>query len=261
MYAYVVFMLNRQYKKVEFKKRPLLHQFFLVGLSCWLIYIFLDIFMYSFAAVSFDPTIDIVAYGYDVAHPSLLIINILRDVAIFCCCIMSWCYVFVPYCIRDGELKVKKLLETTKIKYGVILFALFLAAVEWIVVKVESETIIITENYDGLGILFFLCVILLYNLAAFKMVKTFRNIIKPDDSEAFKNKIKNLMIGLSLMGFGYLWALFWNIVAMSNPSLFEPVPFLLISYGIHIPWILSPYFINKGFSLKDPEILKEIFKE
>ena len=80
MYGMNLYLLNQRFKGKNWRNRPLLHRLFFTGMMGWLIYIFLDIFIFALAAYSFDTlapqgTTQIFS-GYDINYPSLFWANI-----------------------------------------------------------------------------------------------------------------------------------------------------------------------------------------
>jgi hypothetical protein len=89
-------------------------------------------------------------------------------------------------------------------------------------------------------------------MAAFMMWYVFRKTLQTESTPEFQKKLVYFLWGIILMGFGLVWAIFWNSMYAFMPQLAEPVYYLTISYVLHGCWMASPIVIYFGLKIKIP---------
>lgn len=251
LFIIVVLRVNSQFAKIPFRDRPLVHKLFMQGLIGWTIYIFLDIFIYTYAALSFDPSVTIRVVGYDINYPSLFVFGIFRDIAFAGLTVECWSYIFVPIAIYKGERKAYEIWNKKTIKFFIIIYSIFLVINERLVVQIEANTtVIITEDYEGIGALSLLSTTILFLIAAFLLQYVIVQTSKEGISLELKKKLRYFIWGFAVMALGYIWAIFWNAMYSILPVLANPIYYLPISYMIHFFWMASPILIYKGLKIK-----------
>lgn len=254
LFALIISNVNRPFRNIRFNQRPLLHRLFLAGLSGWFVYIFLDIFIYSLADLSFDPNIPIKVMGYQWAYPSLFFANIARDIAYAGVMVECWAYFFVPIAISRGEAYTQKFLKHKPIMGIILLISGLLMLNENLIVWVFEDKIIITENYDGIGALSLLLVSILYLISGLYMFRVLRQTVQEDKRLEYAKKVRYFSWGILHMGLGYVWAIFWNVMGLFFIILTEPPYYLSISFMIHALWGASGILIYKGLNIKLPAV-------
>jgi hypothetical protein len=257
LFITVVLHVNKQFALTPFRQRPFVHRLFMQGLIGWTIYIFLDIFIYTYAAASFDPGVSMRVVGYDINYPSLFFFNIMRDIAFAGLMLECWSYIFVPIAIYKGERKAHEIWNKKPVKFFIVVYSLFLVYNEKLVVLIEANrSVIITEDYEGIGALSLLSATLLFLIAAILMYYVMKKIAEGDTSPELQKKFNYFIWGFALMACGYIWAIFWNSMYVILPVLSEPIYYLPLSYVIHGFWMSSPIMINQGLKIKLPETEK-----
>lgn len=250
LFFIIIFKVNQEFKRAPFWSRPLLHKLFVIGLSGWWVYIFLDIFIYSLADLSIDPSIPIRIVGYNCTYPSLFWGNILRDIAFAGILVESWAYYFIPYTIIKGEKKTLEMITHPFRLIMIIITSLFLIWNEKLVVVVMENQRIITEDYSGIGFLSLFSASIIYLIAAIHMFRILHQTTKTETNFRYTKKIRYFSWGILSMGFAYLWVIFWNVMALYFPILESRFLYLFISFVIHGAWMLSPILIYYGLSIK-----------
>jgi hypothetical protein len=255
MYAANLYLLNRRFKGRKWMSRPLLHRLFFTGMMGWAIYIFLDIFIFSLAAYSFDTLASLgqmqVHSGYDIEYPSLFWTNILRDVAFFAAFIMIWAYFIVPTTIKYGEAKTREMFFQKGWRItAIILITIICVANDRIKVTVYDEFIRVDTEWNGIAGFSVFFTMMVYIYAAFKTRHVLDEIRSNTDEPPIEsNRLIYLSRGLLMMGVGFMILVLIALIegAISPQLMFQLK--LVMGYCVHGIWAMSPYYIYQG--LKD----------
>jgi len=243
LFLLITIRLYRKFPNQAFNKRPLLHRLFTVGILGWTVYAICDIFIFSFAALSFDTSVPIYVVGYTLEYPSLLIANILRDIACIGQFTQVAVYFFVPDAIFEGEMKTKQKMHNPWVQFIFILCYFVLIISDMISVQITEEFIYVSPNWNGVSGFFLTFTIVFYFIAAIRIQKALSKAKYDVNSREFSKRTSLLSWGIMMMGISFLWALFWNIVGIYYFSLFL---FFFVSYSLHLFWMSSPILIYLG---------------
>jgi hypothetical protein len=244
-------LLNKKFQNTPWSNRPQLHKLILIGIFGWIIYITLDIFIYIFAAVSFEGVPPPAFFeGYTKDYPSLLIVNILRDVGFLGALTISWMYLMASFSLRFGERRTREIFQQNK------LVILAINLISSIIVIGDRIGVSITENgpkvkavYNGFSGTSILLTVVIYFTSAVLLSQTFKRISNGDESGNLKKRLTYLSIGIMNMGFGHIYWFILGQIAMFNPALFSNFNHVIFLYVFgHLIWMLSPIFIYLGLS-------------
>ncbi|TFH30142.1 MAG: hypothetical protein E4G98_02615 [Promethearchaeota archaeon] len=267
LYVVVFYTLNKKYLGVPYKNRPSIHRFFLLGIGGWILYMFLDTIIYVIAPISIPVTALKGAEftGYSIEYPSLLIANILRDIAIPGALVMAWVYCAAAVQINNGininerfffskeKLFPKK--ENIKISRG--LFYRLIAIVSVISVIILDRIVVhVIDNgqvhvASGWGIVNTIFLLGFFTYATFLMIKQILYLRTTQMEAVYKKRAQNLGWGIITYTAGlYYWGLvgviFQNLTASDYNTLI--LIFLFLGHGI---WSLSAVFIFLAFRSTD----------
>lgn len=248
-----IILISKKFSNLPWKNRPFLYRMFVSGLISWYIYITLDIFIYIFAAYSFEtysPAGQTIIYvGYDLQHPSLLIVNIIRDFAITGAIFMNWQYFIASYSILKGEAKSKHVILNKKIKSIIITIVLLLVYFDRIQVKITDKSLSVNAEWNNASGISLFITIATYIFSAIFLSRTLKSATIDETSTIFRKHIRYLRAGILIMTFGHLY---WWI--LGNLSIYYPTfigafnPIVLYYFG-HGLWTLSPIFIYLGLRM------------
>jgi len=252
----VIYFLNQKQKGVPFLNRPVIHKLFLVACVGWGVYMLLDIFIYSCAGLSFSFIDPFPIAGYPKNYPSLLIANILRDIALLGGCIHVWCYLIIPYSIKYGEHATRKLLK----KWYFILITLIAWTIfiffDVIVIDKQGYDIVVTEKWSAFGGINFILITTFYFIGAFRLRIVLKKlIIKEKVSTNYKKKMKLLIFGIFIMGCGHIVSIIRNFIVLIF-SLSQNLEFWIFLVGSYLQfycWLLSPIYIFKSLNVEIEE--------
>jgi hypothetical protein len=246
-FGLVISTVTKKFQKLPPTQRPLLNILFARGLVGWFIYTLMDILIFQIGAISFTGISDIELHGYNFNYPSLVAANIFRDIGLSAGFYNFWCFYFIPHTILYGEERTKHLIESWwRIAIYIGLTAITVLNDHVGIIK-HSEFMNIYTNADGIfGAIIIFIPIAIYIITVWnfrKILKRYRNqITNPLDNR----RIQLLIWGMLVMLFSYLWFFLNNMIAAAF-GLFEVFWYLLIvSYVLHICWIVSPIIIYLG---------------
>jgi hypothetical protein len=246
-----IILINKKYSSTQWKERPQFHKLFLMGLIGWFIYIALDILIYTVAGISMTELTPIGNYaGYLLEYPSLLIVNILRDIAFLGSMIMSWCYLIAAFALRFEEEKIKEAFTSNKIVLTImIVISIIIIAGDIIQVSVEDTGITVSGIFNGFAGFAIILNVSVYVFSAILLYATLRSVAKDDPSKSFRRRITFFMWGVIFMGLGHIWWITLGIISIVNPKLliFPLLMYFFIGHGF---WIASPILIYFGFARK-----------
>ncbi len=251
LFLLIIVMVNKKFKGFPILKRPVLHQAFLLGICGWFVYIFIDIFIYTFAAKSFNETMVGTYEGYTKDHPSLFVANIFRDMAIIGMQIETWAYFFLPIIISKGGKKAIQILKKPWVLITIISLSAMIVINDVMVVEIRESNIVIREKYNGIHLFSILFAIFIYFYAAIRLFITLSKTTE-NESKVIQKRSKKLGWGVLVIGLGYLWAIIWNAIAVFIPELYEnKFIFLFVSIIIHLLWTLSPILLYQSLFAYD----------
>jgi|SRR5271157_134180 len=245
----------------SFKEQYYLNRTFFYAFLSWFVYISLDIVIFLFAAISFDPNIATPpggVTGYPLAYPSLFITQILRDVGMAGGILNMLFLLVAAYQIRHG-------LEETKVNlthnpFALVLMIVFLVVADYfdqiMVIITPGQVALVTAQFSGMGLFALAVEVAVYFVSAFML----RRAMFRDTSGADPSLLKRLRFiswGVLLMGIGDLyWVVegaLWNAPSNApNFLLLQDVSFLLLIIG-HVIWTLSPILVYLGLRRTGPE--------
>lgn len=248
LFIFNIFLINKKYRKTPWKERPSFHKFFLVGMMGWTVYIFLDIFIYTLAGLSMDPTTQHGSYqGYDTNYPSLFFVNVLRDIGFIASLIMSWCYLLAAFSLRYDEERLMSVFTRnilTLITMAII--TLVIAGGDFIQITISDTGASVSGVFNEFGAVAIFLNVLIFVLSAIWLFLTLKSVTNKETSQAFKNRIRFFMWGVLFMGFGHIYWLLLGLLASFYPT-FLLLPELVYYIVGHAFWTISPIFIYMGF--------------
>ncbi len=270
LYVLVAFTLNKKYKGIPFKKRPSMHRFFLSGICGWILYMFLDTFIYVIAPISIPVTtpVDTRFNVYPIEYPSLLIANILRDIAMPGALVMAWTYCAAAVQINNGIninerfffSKEKMFPEKDKIKISRGLFFRLIAIVSVVTVIITDRIVVhvIADGQvhvaSGWGIINTIFILGFFTYATILMIKQILYLRTTQMEAVYKKRAQNLGWGIISYTAGlYYWGLVGVIFQNWSASNTVILIFLFLGHGI---WSLSAVFIYLAFRSTDESTTK-----
>jgi hypothetical protein len=250
-YLAVLFALNRRNKSTPFFKRNALHQFFLIGVLGWIIYIFLDSIIYVIAPLSLSEGLpaETVFFGYS-EYPSLLWANILRDFGMLGGIIMALCYCAAAVKIFNGTNIFTTVFESTVRKALVFIFVIVVVLLDVVTVTYITPDAIHVSS--GMGIqaiqnfpISSILIILIFSLSAFLMIRQLINIRRTDMEPEYKNRARKLGFGIITFTVGLYYWILTSVVFLFLPSLASFSLFFL--YFGHAIWTFSAILLFLAF--------------
>jgi hypothetical protein len=260
LFLIAIFFLNRRYPGINMRKRPQLHQFLICGLILWFTYIFLDIFIYTIAGLSFEanlPGVTTTYVGYTIEYPSLFVANILRDIGFIGAIGLGWIYLYAALLIQMGERKFEEKIFRNRLLNLLILSSIVIIVInDRMFVKISGDSINVSAVFNGISGFAILLTIITYAIGAFLLANTLRISIKEEKSPQFRKQIRSLILGMVFMGLGHSYWLILGQIASVNPQILGLLPILVWYYIGHGFWSASAVFIVIGFRniKKDAEL-------
>ena len=258
-YILVLFTLNRKYKGINLRKRPPLHQYFVIGIAAWIFYMVFDSVIFVIAPISISgPILSETTYqGYFTEFTSLTIANILRDIAIFGAICHAWIYCAAAVKIQTGVNLTSKIFGSKEPIFTInkksltwghlarfisVIILIAVVYLDQIVVLVKSDGIIHVSSDWGIGLI---VILILYSVSTFLM---FRQLMalrdKPMEAE-YKKRAKFLGWSIIIFTIGlYYWGLTGFLVDWV-PSLAGYI--LIFLYFGHIIWMISGIYVYLAF--------------
>ncbi|MHA1672743.1 MAG: hypothetical protein ACTSYI_03865 [Promethearchaeota archaeon] len=275
LYVVVAFTLNKKYKGIPFKKRPSLHRFFLTGICGWILYMFLDSFIYIIAPISIPDTVPIgTEFGlYPIEYPSLLIANIMRDIAIPGALVMAWVYCAAAVQINNGIninerfffSKEKLFPEKDNVKISRGLFFRIIAFISVVSViwldRIEVTLLDIGQVHvaSGWGIINSIFLLAFFTYATILMIKQILYLRTTQMEAVYKKRAQNLGWGIISYTAGlYYWGLVGVIFQGLSANNTVILIFLFLGHGI---WSLSAVFIFLAFRSTEESTTKTSAEE
>ncbi len=224
--------------------KPLRDQFYLnrtmfYGFIAWTVYIAVDLVIYLFAAQSFNlavltPTSGV--SGYDLAYPSLLIANILRDIGMAGGVLNALIIFSAAYQIRYGRARFQKKVSRNPLTLVIIgVFTVSTIMFDQIKVTIKPTGVSISATFADLALIFLSVLICIYIYGAITFRTSIFQGIKEVD-ERLKNRLQFLSIGVLLMGIGHIYWVIMGVLAGINP-IFGSLEFKILG---HLIWVISP---------------------
>ena len=249
LFSLIIQRETYKYKGVPWGERSQIHKLFLVGSIGWTTFLFLDIFIFLLAGVSFNPNSVSGNYeGYDVHNVSLLWANILRDISTIGFLVLLWCNFIISYNIKYGEERTSQIFFN-KPSYAIMASSLILVFFETVEVSIKSGTIIVDAVWTGLAGLSVTIVTIVYLTAILRLEILLRNS-KQNLSENYIKQIRYVIRGLALIGYGLLFLFIAGLLKNVFPDIFsnQEARFIVQFVG-HLLWTLSPIYILRGIAL------------
>jgi hypothetical protein len=243
-----IWLINKKNKGTAWKDRAQFHKSFLFGMISWTIYIFLDLLIYICAGLSMDATTPYGTYqGYDTNFPSLVIVNILRDISFVASIVVSWNYLIAAFALLFDEEKVKSVFTKNAITiFLMIALTIIIAGGDIIQISLSAEGINVSGIFNGFAGLSIALNVLIYVISAILLFRTLSVITSEDPSKIFKKKIKFFMWGVLFMGFGHIYWLILGLISLFAPNILI-LPILFYYFLGHSFWTISPVLIYLGF--------------
>ncbi|HMF33612.1 MAG TPA: hypothetical protein VKK79_19470 [Candidatus Lokiarchaeia archaeon] len=232
----------------SYKDQYYLNRTFFFAFLSWVFYITCDLFIFLFAAVSFDPTVPITAVGYDLGHPSLLVANILRDIGLTGGLLNAIFLLIAAMQIRYGEKETKR--KVTRNPISIIVIVAFLViggAFDMIKVQIGSNgNVSINPYYASVTIITLSTAVGVYFAAAFALRSSLYYNIK-EAPPLLRRRLRLLSFGVLLMGVGEAyWILKGVLNLVPAFTVFITTNDLWLKIAGHCIWILSPVLIYLG---------------
>jgi len=242
-------------KKINDKNQlsiPFLYQLFIFGVFCWTIYTILDIIIFSFAAVSFESSIDTVVSGYDVAYPSLFIANILREISILAVFGFIISFYIAHHVIISGEHYARHVIAEKRVKLLIFAQILILCIFENIEVSIKGLKVRIMNQSPLFVFIFsFFTPILLFSVASICILSvSFKNCEKNRFYGDEQRRINLISVGYFILALGFNWFLFWMIIDAFFGILVIEVLFTIVNLTLHAFWVTSAILIYLAFRKK-----------
>jgi hypothetical protein len=256
-----ILFINQKYHGTNFRNRPLLHKFLLIGLFGWLIYTIMDVILWELAWDSIPiESAPGVYSGYPSEYPKLLIANILRDFGALGGMIMNWSFLIASYCIKWGESKTKKIFwENKVVRYFVILFTLVLVAGDQVSVTIwEDGSLSASSLTVGLGLIFVLSGLIFYFIAAILLIQSLIQAGKEDRDLSFKKKLRVLSLGILFMGIGHVYWIIYSQIGNAFPD-WTAQTIVWVSFSLigHLLWMCSPICISIALKSEKSQIIDQ----
>lgn len=251
----LLFFLNillsiRVYRDIPWNGRPIVNRLLIIGMSGWLVYIFLDIFIYLIAPISMDGVIAPAYFiGYDIRYPSLTFANILRDFAFAGACIILWSYFLIALIIRYGEAATFKILKNHPSIVIFILFSSILFIInDQVGVSITETQVKVNAVFTGISGISLITFILFYFLSAILLNRSFQIgfSIDPTMMEKLKVRINALTTGIFFMGFGNLYWVILGLIQGIVPGLNTEFYRVILHFLGHAIWATSPILMYYG---------------
>jgi hypothetical protein len=243
----VVLMINQKYKDIPFLKRPMLHQFFMLGFLGWTLYAILNIFVYSFGALSFDINTDIEIIGYSKLYPSLNIANFLRDICLIGFCTQMWGYYYATNLIQKGELATKKSLKMPFVHIFFVVLMVLTIIYDDVYVTIENGKVDVGGAGNSFTIFSQLIIpIVVFVIIIIRLNSVLKAIIKdPECDKRYMKKINSFRLGIIMMAMSSIWYIFWRIIGV---IIYPPPSYLIlfVALGLHGFWIAYPLMIYRS---------------
>lgn len=251
--AYII--KNRAGK--AFKDQYLLNRILIIGFLAWAQYITLDLFLYLIAPQSFDPNIAILSTGYDLAHPSLLLANILRDIATVGGYTFIWSMFLAAYIILHGEAQTRRRFFNNPVFIVAILaYGVFFIFTDEIFVQIRpGQDTVVNMFASGLSLVTLTITITIYVISALFFRKA-SSIGIYSTTPALRRRIKLLSVAVLLLAFTLVYWLVKGVLE-SLPGVGTVVLSINILLEIigHGMWSLAPILMY--ISLREPLPAKE----
>ena len=249
LFFVIISLMIRDYKETPFKERPQLHQLLLIGLSGWFVYITLDIIIYIVAPVSFPfSAADGIYTGYPSQYPSLLIANILRDIAFVGACLIAWCYFIAAFNIYHGTLKTSEIFFKKKHYLSLMMgISILIVVMDQVSVKIVDHQTQVKAVWTGVSGFFIFLNITIYIFSSILISKALNVAKHGSPSPEFRRKTTYLARGILFMGFGHTYWLIMGLWASQDPAIFTSIANVFIMQLIgHFLWLMSPVLIYLG---------------
>ncbi len=239
--------------------KPLRDQFYLnrtifYAFISWVVYISVDLVIYLFAAQSFNlavPTPTEGISGYDLAYPSLLIANILRDVGMAGGVLNALFILSAAYQVRYGRMRFQKKVSRNPVALVIIgIFTVFTIVVDQIRVIIKPTSgVVIKATFVDLPLYSLTVLIIIYIYGAITFRTSIFQGIKEAD-ERLKSRLQYLSIGVLLMGIGHAYWVVTGYIGASD---------LIFKIMGHLIWVISPLLIYNALrdNVESPDKIKK----
>ncbi|XEO74994.1 hypothetical protein WKT22_00007 [Candidatus Lokiarchaeum ossiferum] len=261
-YILVLYTLNRKYRGINLRKRPPIHQYFVIGISAWIFYMIFDTIIFVIAPLSIStPLLSESPYqGYLTGYASVTIANILRDIAIFGAICHAWFYCAAAVKIQTGVNLTRKIfgsdeeiltIKTKSLTWGhlakIFGFIILIAVVylDQIVINVSDSTIHVSSDW-GIGLILILILYTTSTILMFRQLVALRN--KPMEAE-YKTRAKLLGWSIIIFTIGlYYWGLTGSLLTWLINWKPEIASYSIIFlYLGHFIWMLSGIYVYLAF--------------
>ena len=244
IYTLLTIMIYRRHHTSPFHLRPLLYRLFVIANCAWTVYMWLDAIIFSYAALSMSPSLDLIKSGYDLGYPSLWIANFLRDLAMVGLLVEAFALILIGPVIQYGDLRALKKFHSPWIILIAIVIGLVIIWNDTIAVEVRNGVIrIMAQASVGLVIVLFLY------LGAYLGIR--QALTKIDHNQMFIDqrleiiaRIRLLEWSVFLKCFSIIWIIIWTIVAVFLPSEYvmdaDSILYWMVFLVKQLLWIGSP---------------------
>ena len=260
LFGLCAYELNKKYKETPLLKRPQLNRVMLIGILGWCVYITLDIIIYIIAPLSFSLDVPADTYmGYHPDFPSLVIANILRDIAMFGALTLYWSFIVSSFSIRFGEKKTFNIFRGNPIAFililginGVLIFGDRIK-----VVMLDNQEVNVSATWTGFYGFFLIIIFIQFSLSIiFLIASIISTKRKYGFNTTLNKKMTLILLGVTFMGIGNLyWVILGRLVPQLN-SLLTIISIRAIFFSVgHLIWMSSAFFMYKATKiLIDPDV-------
>ncbi|UYP45874.1 hypothetical protein NEF87_002159 [Candidatus Lokiarchaeum ossiferum] len=243
-----IYLINKKNKQTAWKDRSQFHKSLLIGMFAWVLYITLDMVIYTCAGLSMDETTPMGIYqGYDFNYQSLFWVNILRDIAFGASTVMNWNFLIAAFALRYDEERVKAVFTNNAIVIILMgAITIIISAGDIIQILISSIGIDVSGIFNGFAGFSIALNVIIYLISALMLYLTLKDIAIEDPSKDFKKRITFFMWGIIFLGIGHIYWVILGVITLISPMILV-LPTLFYYILGHLFWIISPVFIFYGF--------------
>jgi hypothetical protein len=232
----------------------------LIGILGWFVYITLDLIIYLIAPLSFNLTTPAGTYtGYRSDLLSLLIANVLRDIAMFGALTLNWSFIVTSFSIRFGEKKTYKIFRSNPIAFILILLinGILIFGDRIKVVMLDNQEVNVRASWTGLYGIFLLVIVFQFFLSIIFLIASISSAKrKYGFNSTLNKKMFYIFLGVVFMATGNLY---WVLLGVFSPQYISVISIIsnqvILSWIGHAFWMFSALFFYKSIIIRiDPDI-------
>lgn len=260
LFGLCIHRLNQKFKGTPLLKRPQLNRIMLIGILGWFVYITLDLIIYLIAPLSFNLTTPAGTYtGYRSDLLSLLIANVLRDIAMFGALTLNWSFIVTSFSIRFGEKKTYKIFRSNPIAFILILLinGILIFGDRIKVVMLDNQEVNVRASWTGLYGIFLLVIVFQFFLSIIFLIASISSAKrKYGFNSTLNKKMFYIFLGVVFMATGNLY---WVLLGVFSPQYISVISIIsnqvILSWIGHAFWMFSALFFYKSIIIRiDPDI-------